>query len=124
MNPIRIHLGPMPEMLRSIVTDLLGAESDMLIVGRSEAGQGALHDARRGFANVLITQDGEEGDSGCLEAVLSPGPLAVLAVSADGHHAAAVNLVRRSIPLDCESGPALAAAVRSLTHEEERAAPP
>src|SRR5688572_22809794 len=38
VNSIRIHLGPMPKMLRTIVGDLLDREKDLLVVGRSERG--------------------------------------------------------------------------------------
>ena len=112
MSPVRIHLGPMPEMLRSIVTDLLLTESDIEIVGQSD--DGALGAAREEGADVIITQEYAGDGSGCLQAILSPEPLAVVALSADGTNAAAVSLYRQSIPLDPSSGTALARAVRSL----------
>lgn len=114
MNSIRIHLGPMPEMLRAIITDLLGSEGDFEIVGCSDDGQGALGDARGERADVLITQECHDAGQDCLQAILSPEPLAVFALSADGTNAAAVSLMRQPIALDSGSGAALASAVRSL----------
>lgn len=124
MSPIRIHLGPMPEMLRAIITDLLRSEADIEIVGRSNDGRGALGEARDDRADVLITEDKAQSPPNCLDAILSPPPLAVLAVSADGRNAAAVSLVRQSIPLESGPGPALAAAVRELAGRLGAATPP
>lgn len=96
----------------------------MLVVGRSEDGEGALVDAREDQADVLITQDGAGSRPDCLQAILSPEPLAVFAVSVDGKKADAVSLVHRSVSLEPQSGPALATAVRSLAQESGASAPP
>jgi len=114
MSPVRIHLGPMPEMLRTIVTDLLRGEDDMTIVGSSNDGAGALFDARNAGADVFITEQSAGEGHGCLQAILAPRPLAIFALSSDGTTAAAVSLVAQSTPLGLDSGQALATAVRDL----------
>jgi len=123
MNPIRIHLGPLPEMLRSNGSDLLSAEHDMLVTGCSKEAETALGDAREVRADVLITEDIAGAGSKCLEAILAPAPLTVFAVSADGRGAAAVSLVRRTVELERGSGPALASSIRDLARNPDEVPP-
>lgn len=115
VTPIRIHLGPMPAMLRTIIGDLLGHERDLLVVGSSVTGQDVLRRAQDDRADVLITHD-RDGDEGrCLERILSSSSLSILAISADGHRADAVDLVRRPVDLDGDRRSRLAEAVREIT---------
>lgn len=111
VNPIRIHLAPMPAMLLAIVEDMLAAESDFVVVGHSRAGEDALGRARRDQADVLITHDGGEGGT-CLADVLADPPLGILSIAGDGRAAAAVSLARRPVALEGNGGAPFAAAIR------------
>ena len=114
VNPIRIHLGPMPEMLRTIVGDLLGREQDLLVVGRSREGEDTLRQARDELADVLITHEQDGQDNLCLDQILASTPLSILSISDDGQTADAVDLVRRPVALNGNSASALADAVRVI----------
>lgn len=114
LTPIRIHLGPMPPMLRAIVDDLLARESDLLVTGSSRVGEDPLIRAREERADMLITQDGGGGGATCLEAILSGPPLSVLAIAPDGREAAAVSLVRQPIDIEGETDAAFADAIRRV----------
>ncbi len=113
MNPIRIHLGPMPGMLSTIIDDLLSRESDILVVGRSGERDDALLQAREEQADIVITEDSNQGST-CLNAILSGPPLSIFALAPDGLGAAAINLTRRQVRLDVDRE-TLADAIRQLT---------
>lgn len=113
MNPIRIHLGPMPGMLSTIIDDLLSRETDLVVVGRSSEREDALARAREQRADVVITEDSDQGST-CLNAILSGPPLSIFALAPDGLGAAAIDLSRRKIRLDGEAEN-LADAIRQLT---------
>ena len=112
MNPIRVHLGPMPRMLRSMISDLLASEPDMTVVGNSFDAQESLHEASAQSADILIEQERAANHRTCTAAVLSGAPAAILAVATDGHDGMAVNFVRQPISLNCEGS--LPNAVRQL----------
>jgi DNA-binding NarL/FixJ family response regulator len=108
----------MPEMLRTIMSDLLSQEPDMVIAGGSGRPEDSLPNAREQHADVLVTQDGaQDGDGGCLGLVLAGPPLGIFAVSADGHSAAGVTLVRHRIPVESQGRSMLAAAIRRMAAE-------
>lgn len=113
MRPIRIHLGPMPAMLRTIVGDLLRQEPDMVLLTRTESGPDALQSAREESADILITQEGAGEPGSCLDTIMRSEGLGICALSADGRSASAVSLVRRPIAFD-EDRFALADAVRRM----------
>jgi DNA-binding NarL/FixJ family response regulator len=113
MNPIRVHLGDMPRMLRTMINDLLTAEPDMTIVGNTFDGEESLPAASAECADILIAQKHPSIDDTCTGAVLSGAPAAILAVAADGHDGTTISLVRRPISLD-GNGSSLAYAVREL----------
>ncbi len=118
MNPIRVHLGPMPEMLRTIMSDLLSQEPDMVIAGESGRHEDSLPNAREQHADILVTQDNlRQSDTSCLALVLADPPLGIFAVSADGHSAAGVTLVRRRISVESQGRSMLAAAIRRMAAE-------
>ncbi len=117
MNPIRIHFGPMPEMLRTIISDLLGPERDIEIVGNSSQHDDCLRAAREEKATIIIAQDSAHDGANCLNLILAEPPLGVLAVSRDGQSAAGVSLVRRPITLDSGTPSILANAIRRLAAE-------
>lgn len=112
MNPIRIHLGPMPGMLCTIIDDLLARESDIVVVGRSSEREDALARARELQADVVITEDTNQGGT-CLGSILTGPPLSIFALAPDGLRAAAIDLSRRQIRLDGEAA-TLANAIRQL----------
>lgn len=114
VNSIRIHLGPMPKMLRTIVGDLLDCEKDLLVVGQSERGQDTLQMVQDERADVLITQDRARNDNLCLDRILTAAPLAILAISDDGRTADAVGLVRRPVILNGGDRSGLAEAIREI----------
>jgi DNA-binding NarL/FixJ family response regulator len=107
----------MPEMLRSIIGDLLGREPDITIVGHSMQQDDCLRAARKEQAAIIVAQDAVKNGSSCLDLILAESPLAVLAVSTDGHRASGVSLVRRPINLDTESPSVLADAIRRVAAE-------
>jgi hypothetical protein len=113
MNTIRVYLGPMPRMLRSMISDLLSAEPDITVVGNSHREGGSLLAASTQRADILIAQEGAPGPCACAAAVLSGAPRVILAVAADGHHGTSVNLTRQSISLN-GGGLSLPDAVRNL----------
>ncbi len=113
MNPIRVHLGPMPRMLRAMVNDLLSAEADITIVGNSYGVEDSLPVASAQGADILIAQERASNPDSCTAAVILGGPAAILAVAADGRHGTGVNLVRRPISLN-GGGSSLPDAVRNL----------
>jgi hypothetical protein len=113
VNPIRIHLGPMPGMLSTIIDDLLSSERDIVVVGRSSAREDALLRAREDQADIVITEDSNLGST-CLNAILSDPPLRIFALASDGLAAAAIDLTRRKVRLD-DDKTTLANAIRQLT---------
>jgi hypothetical protein len=113
MSLIRVHVGPMPRMLRAMINDLLKAEPDMAIVGNSFADEDSLCEASAQSADVLIARDTASEPGTCTAAMLSGSPSAILAVAVDGHDGTCVNLVRRAINLNAE-GSSLPDAIREL----------
>ena len=113
MNPIRVHLGQMPRMLRTIINDVLAAEQDITVVGNSVNAEDSLRAASAERADMLITQEQATRTDNCIAAVLSGVPHAILAVAVNGHHGTSISLVRRPINLDGD-GSSLPDAVREL----------
>src|SRR5690349_16662595 len=99
LTSIRVLIGPMPQMLRAIIDELLAHEPDLVIVGSSNDPHLALRDAREVGADVLITQSAELGQETCLEAVTAGPPFSILAIDTSGHEAAVTKVVRRPIGL-------------------------
>jgi hypothetical protein len=114
MDPIRVHFGPMPEMLRTIIRDLLEGESDILIVGRSAQPDDCLREARAGHAAVIVAQESAHDGGNCLDLILADPPLGILEVSRDGRSAAGMSLVREPILLDAGKPSGLVGAIRRL----------
>jgi hypothetical protein len=112
MNSIRVHLGPMPQMLRALINDLLSAQPDMTIVGNSYGAQDGIPAASAEGADILIAQERPSHSGTCTAAVLFGVPSAILAVAADGRHGTGVNLVRHAVRLN--GGLSLPDAVREL----------
>lgn len=104
-------------MLCTIVSDLLGREPDMVVVGQTNRDDDALAAAAEQQADILITQDPAGGPNTSLEPILRGPLLGVVALSADGHNADAVNLVRRPVSLGDGLNRGLAAAIRNLASE-------
>lgn len=106
----------MPEMLRTIIEDLLSLESDILVVGRSNRQDGVLREARDEGADMLITQSGPEAGDQSLEAILSAAPVKIFAIDLDGRQAAVVDLTRRAIALEGDRQTVLGQAIREAAH--------
>lgn len=114
MRPIRIHLGQMPPMLRTMINDLLATEYDMAIVGNSFAGDDALVAASTQGADMLIAQEPTSLGDTCLSAVITENPAAILAISANGNSGTSVSLIRRPISLEGADASGLADTVRAI----------
>jgi hypothetical protein len=114
MKPIRIHLGPMPHMLRTIITDLLWAEADMIVVGQSQADQDALRSVRDQGAEVLITHEPAAQGESCLATILASPRLGIVDLSADGRHVAGVTIVPQQLTLGQEGECGLANVIRQM----------
>ncbi|HEU4651786.1 MAG TPA: hypothetical protein VFS49_10265 [Croceibacterium sp.] len=117
MSPIRVHLGPMPEMLRTIIGDVLHREEDIVITSESARHEHCLREARGRHADVVVTQDRPAGGDDCLDQILARPPLAVFVVSPDGRSADGISLARRPIALGAESPAVLAEAIRRMAAE-------
>ncbi len=117
MNPIRVHLGPMPQMLRTIIGDLLSREPDIVIAGTSAHHRDCLREARDGHAEIVVAQDVPNEGSTCLDLILAEPPLGVLAVSPNGHSAAGVSLARQPISFNKGTPSILADAIRRMAAE-------
>jgi DNA-binding NarL/FixJ family response regulator len=111
---IRVHLGPMPEMLRMIIGDLLSRETDIVIAGQSTRHADCLREARGERADIVIAQDLRHDGANCLDLILGEPPLGILAVAADGQSAAGVSLTRKAIALRTGSPSILAEAIRRM----------
>lgn len=108
-------------MLLAMVEDMLAAEPDLIVVGRSAAGEDSLSTARHQRADVLLAHEG--GDPGaCLAALLAEPPLSILSIGRDGKTAAAVSLARQPVPLEGNGSAPFAAAIRRA--HSEASAPP
>jgi DNA-binding NarL/FixJ family response regulator len=106
-------------MLRTMITDLLSGEQDIEIVTKSDPNEDCIGAARRNHAAIIIAQEPVGPSSTSLDLILADPPLGVLAVSADGHSAAGVNLIRRPVRIDSAGAPVLAAAIRHLAAEQD-----
>lgn len=102
-------------MLLAVVEDLIAAESDLVVVGRSASGQDPLIGARGGSADILLAHDGgaASGSTTCLDAILAEPPLSVLAIGRDGDAAVAVSLARQPVSFKGNGAAPLAAAIRA-----------
>lgn len=116
MPPLRIFLGPMPEMLRTIVNDLLSREADIVMVGASAGSEDPLRQAQSQGADVLITEDLRH-DGSCLGTVVSGRPLSIFVIGSDGQEAATINLARKRVGLSSGTQTALAEALRRVAAE-------
>jgi hypothetical protein len=114
LDPIRVLIGPMPDLLRGMIEDLLSSESDMIVLGRSDDSAGALEAAFGARADMLIMQESEDGGTGLLHAIVEAPPFSIFAISPSGRHATAVNLVHEAVAFDTSSRTAFAAAIRRI----------
>ena len=106
----------MPEMLRTIVEDLLSLEEDIVVVGCSEHRGGVLQEARAEGADMLITQSGQESKDASLDAILSAAPVKIFAIGADGREAAVVDLTRCAVTIEGDGHTLLGQAIRETAH--------
>ncbi len=122
MDSIRIHLGPMPPMLREMIDGLLTGESDMTVVGNSYGTEESLLAASSAGADVLIAQESSL-NSGCVGAVLTGNPSAILTISAGGDGGTSVKLIRDSVSLTGTGSSPLADTVREILTRHSRFRP-
>ena len=114
LDPIRVVLGPMPDLLREMIEDLLSCESDMVVLGRFGDSAEALETACAEHADMLILQEDERRSSGLLDAIVGAPPFSIFAISPSGRDATAVNLVHEAVAFDSSSRTAFAAAIRRI----------
>ncbi len=100
-------------MLGRIIEDLLAGEGDMVVVGRSSREDDPLRSARDAEADMLITQDGEGGDT-CLDAILSAPTLNVLAIDRDGRNGSSISFARKAVALEGEGTGGLPDVIRRV----------
>lgn len=115
MSAIRIHLGPMPTMLRSIITDLLSTEQEVEIVGMGDEEGPSLAAARAEGADVLLVSQSSRAADPSLAALLEGRPRTVLMLKPDHQTCVAVTLTRREYPVDGEDLSDLAAVIRKAS---------
>jgi hypothetical protein len=115
MSPIRVHLGPMPDMLRSLITDMLSAARDVEIVGMGDLESPSLAAARAEGANILITSQPCNATDPSLAAVVDAQPLTVLVLRPERKSCVAVTLTHRELPLDGKNIAGLAETLREAT---------
>jgi len=108
----RIHLAGMSPLLRRMITDLLAAEQDMMIVGVAEDDEESLVVAKTEGANLIITQHQREDGDSCLSAIINAPPLTILAIEPDGAAGTSINLERQRVSLAGDDGKSLAQAIR------------
>lgn len=113
-DPIRVLLGPMPELLREMIEDLLSIETDMVVLGQSDDPATALANTCSAHADMLIMQAQKDEGTGILEAIVQAPPFSILAISAAGTDATAVRLIHENVLFDTSSGAAFAAAIRRV----------
>jgi DNA-binding NarL/FixJ family response regulator len=113
-DSIRVLLGPMPDLLRDMIKDLLSSEKDMVVLGNSETPGMALITACSEQADMLIVQAGEDGECGLLDELVRSSPFSIFAISASGTDATAINLIHQDVVFDASSRTAFAAAIRSV----------
>jgi chemotaxis response regulator CheB len=118
MNSIRIHLGPLPPMLRTMINDLLEEEPDMTVVGNSYAGEDSLVAASADKADMVISQEQTSLSDTCLSAIITQNPAAILAISPNGNGGTSVNFVHKTVSLDGAGTSALANTVREILGRE------
>lgn len=117
-DPIRVLLGPMPDLLREMLEDLLSCESDMVVLGQSETGTAALTSACEARADMLIIQSRADGNAGLLNSIVDGSPFSIFAISPTGEHATAVRFVHEDVVFDSSSGTTLAAAIRRVARRQ------
>jgi Response regulator containing a CheY-like receiver domain and an HTH DNA-binding domain len=64
VRPIRIVLGKIPRLLRDIVVEVIGSESDMRIVGEAESHTRVDDLLRSAQADVFVIDDSAESEAG------------------------------------------------------------
>jgi hypothetical protein len=102
----------MPAMLRSIIEDLLAREADLVVAGRTMAGEDPIVRAREEQADMLITSEPAATGDSCLDAILSGPPLSIMTIARGGREGRAFSLASRPIRFDQDDQSSFANAVR------------
>jgi DNA-binding NarL/FixJ family response regulator len=110
--PIRVHLGPMPEMLRTFIEDLLAPEPDIVIVGHSDDRTGLVLSARRHDADMLITQTDRHPHEDSLDVILAAAPIKIFTIGPNGKDASVVDVSRHAVSLVDDTQAVLGQAIR------------
>jgi DNA-binding NarL/FixJ family response regulator len=114
-------LAEMPRMMREIVENIIGAESDMQVVGVAESDDALADAVARTRADVLILALDADGELRAYDALLFRHPrLHVLAVTEDGRGALISELRPHHVPLADVSPAGLVDAIRASARAEAR----
>jgi len=114
VQQIRVLLAKMPTLMVDIVQHVVGAESDMAVVGVVDDDDvpGAI---RRTRADVVVIGQDKDGERDFLQLLRRHPRVKVLTISADGTRGAFYELRPRRVPLGTISAETLAAAIRTRT---------
>ena len=112
MDPIRVLLGPMPQMLRDILVATLSAQADMVLVGQRTAAPLAEAVAAHAAEVVVVGADRNDRPEEYVEAFRHRPQVRVLVIRSDGRTAAMHELLIRRQPLRELSPDAVVSAVR------------
>lgn len=121
MTPILVQLGPMPMMLRTIVRDLLSAETDVRILDSTSGRDDCLRAAREAKADLVIVQDEAQEGTSCLDLLLTSQGPGLLGIAADGRSATRISIAREPVSLDAGLNSSLADAIRQMAGDRSRA---
>ncbi len=112
VRPIRVLLGPLPQMLREILLETFAHQPDMLVVG--EPSVGPLHEAVRlhGPHAVVVGMEGHDWAERHVELFRERPRLRLLVIRSDGRSAAMHELRIVRCPVEELSPEAVVAAVR------------
>lgn len=115
---IRIEIGAMPSLLRSIVSSALETEGDMAVMAAA-AIEGGRAGPRSGEADVLIVcSDREPDDRIALRQLVGTDSPAIVAIDSEGRSATILRVTAETTPIGAASD--LCEAVRLAARQRSR----
>jgi len=118
VTKIRILLASMPTMLTDIITDLVSAQGDMLVVAKAPTAVDWVGAARRSAADIVIVRQPQGGQADDpLADVAALGRLRILAIDDGGRTGSLYRIHPERVALGELSGERLVAAVRAAVRE-------
>jgi DNA-binding NarL/FixJ family response regulator len=119
--PIRILLTDLPQMLRSIIRDIVADQPDMEVVGElaGPAGVSAMV-AQSGATFVIVRHSGSDPPDVFRELLAGRPPTRVLAIADEGRAGTIYELRPQRIPIGELSASSLIAAIRGVPPNKGR----